>query len=398
MKIFAPWMISNLAAGATQMSFVTLLIPPFITKITGSPLRGSVVLAIIGLAALTGPAIGKFADKHKAHQWLYMTSLLGMALGFVALAVDAAVNWYSPIAGLIIGASMAAQATIGPAFIVGVGDSKTNVARKLTIYNILYPIGQVFGALVIVVGLLLGLAGQGLFWLAVDFLAISAIFSLPGLSVISKKVSTTLTANRQKVNFKKAMSSSFGLFLLAATLGAIANGAQNAQIANILPNVYGFSQVQTAAIIAIAGFLSIGALIYAGKLLQKQSSTKVYFYGATIKFVGMAAMAVVGVLTGQYLLLATSAVLVAYQGPQLTRLASPSLAARLASFAATQANGYYFATSALGAFLGSLAGGYLAQFVSYNAINLFNATLAGAAVLLIIMFLSPKNKILKEGV
>ena len=35
---FELWMVSNAAAGAAIGSFLTLLIPPFVTEVTGSPI------------------------------------------------------------------------------------------------------------------------------------------------------------------------------------------------------------------------------------------------------------------------------------------------------------------------------------------------------------------------
>lgn len=392
-RAFEAWMLSNIAAGAATMSFVVLLIPPFITRVTGSPIRAGIVLAMIGLAALAGPWIGRFADKHRAHRTIYLLSLFGMALAFVILALDSAASYYGPLAGLLLGLASAAQGTIGPAFIVGAGYPKQAVARKLTVYSLLFPVGQVAGAAAVAVGLLAGAGEELLFWVAAAFLGVLALLVWPSLGKPAARLqASSHLADRPAADPPKAkphvLFSVFGLFLLIATFGAIANNGMYSQIANILPAVYGFSASQAAGLVGLAGLLSIGAIIFAGRMMARRGSYSVYQKGSIIKWVGMSGMAIVGVLGGAHLLLAALMVLIAYQGPQLTKLASPDVAATLAPVRAAEANGYYFATSALGAFLGSLAAGALAQFVSYNAINRMNALLGGIAVLLIILFLS----------
>lgn len=52
---FEPWMISNVAIGMAIGSFLTLLVPPFITDVTGSAARVGIVFALISLAATVGP-------------------------------------------------------------------------------------------------------------------------------------------------------------------------------------------------------------------------------------------------------------------------------------------------------------------------------------------------------
>lgn len=389
-------MLSSIAAGAVMMSFVSLLIPPFITRVTGSPLRAGLVLAVIGLAALSGPWIGRFADKHRAHKQIYILSLVGFVVAFVILALDSAASYYGPLAGLIIGLSSAAQATIGASFIVGAGYSKQDTAKKLTIYSLLFPAGQVLGAAVIGIGLLLGATEIELFWLAAIFLGIFTLITWPTLNDVSKHLHNNLPAKTQQVssrkNRPKIVFSVFGLFLLAATLGAIANNGLISQVANILPNVYGFSAAQTSGVVGLAGLLSVGAIIFAGKLMAHSGSFKTYKYGAIIKWVGMSGMAIVGMIGGAHLFLATIMVLIPYQGLQITKLASPDVATKLAPVATAEANGYYFATSALGTFLGSLGAGALAQFVSYNSINQMSALLSGLAVLILVFFLTTKIK------
>ncbi len=85
MAKFESWMVSNIAAGAATLSFIVLLIPPFITQVTGSAVRAGIVLAVIGLAALTGPYIGRLADRRQSHRALY--SPFGISLCFALMTI-----------------------------------------------------------------------------------------------------------------------------------------------------------------------------------------------------------------------------------------------------------------------------------------------------------------------
>lgn len=395
-RSFQPWMISNVAAGAAQQSFMMLLIPPFITQTTGSATRSGVVLAVVGLAAITGPWIGRLADRRESHRLLYLLSIFGFSLCFLLLALDARAEVYSPIIGLLLGVSIAAQGTIGPAFIVGSGQSRKEVAEQLAMFGLSIPLGQLVGAIIVAIGLQFGLSSQGLFMLAGVSLAIAAIVTWMTINAPAERfrefaVTTTNKIKKTATN-RQIFFSAFGLFLLAATVGAIANSGLYSQVANILPAVYGFTAQQTSLVVAFAGLLSIGAIILSGSWMKQLGSLPVYVRGAAIKFVGMFGMVLVALLGGGFLLLAALMVQLAYVGPMLTRTASADISVKLAPVSSAEAAGYYLASSALGAFFGSLAAGFLADAVSFNAVNWMTAILAGVAVLILIVFLLPRTK------
>ena len=71
---FQWWMISNLGVGAGFSAFVALLVPPYITEISGSASEAGVIMAVMSLAAVMGPVLGGFADKHRAHRLIFRWS------------------------------------------------------------------------------------------------------------------------------------------------------------------------------------------------------------------------------------------------------------------------------------------------------------------------------------
>jgi predicted MFS family arabinose efflux permease len=78
-----------------------------------------------------------------------------------------------------------------------------------------------------------------------------------------------------------------------------------------------------------------------------------------------------------------------YQGNPFVRLAQPAVAVRFATIPAGAASGWVIGASAIGSFIGSVVGGFLADSVGFNAINWMAAIAAGLAVILIVFSLWP---------
>src|SRR5262245_45748158 len=121
---FEPWMLTNVAAGAVSSSFIILLVQPYITDVTGSASKAGVVFALISLAAMLGPVIGRFADTYHAHKACYALSFLGMGLGFAILALDAHSDTFHGLVAILFGVVIAAQGIIGMTMILGSGLSQ----------------------------------------------------------------------------------------------------------------------------------------------------------------------------------------------------------------------------------------------------------------------------------
>ena len=68
---------------------------------------------------------------------------------------------------------------------------------------------------------------------------------------------------------KHVLISSFGMTLLILTLSSVGNNGINAQIANILPNVYGMDQQTTSALISLAGLFNIALFVVAGRWMAR---------------------------------------------------------------------------------------------------------------------------------
>ncbi len=112
---FEWWMIANIAMGAGFSAFVALLIPPYITQTTGNAADAGVVMAIISLAAVSGPVLGGFADRYRAHRLIMSLGVLGMALAFLAFGISALSSAFFAIDAILMGLSVAAVAAVASA-------------------------------------------------------------------------------------------------------------------------------------------------------------------------------------------------------------------------------------------------------------------------------------------
>ncbi|WP_141014678.1 MFS transporter [Nocardioides sambongensis] len=372
-------MLSNVATGAATGSFLTLLLPPFVTNVTGEPWRVGVVFAVLSLAAAIGPVVGSLVDRTRTHRVAYTLSLVAMAGSYALLAVDAAVEWYSPLFGLLLGAAWAAQGTIGPALIVGAGDPADVAARRLTRFNLAYPVGVLVGAVIVAVATELAWAASSIFLVCTVVLAAAALVTWltthdVASSIRSGEAPVPARGSRDHTARSQLTGVAFAGFLVVVFVSSLGSNGLVSQLANVMPAVYGFTDTGTALLVGLAGSLNIATLLIAGRVLARTTSLEVFTAGTLVRGLGAMAMALVGLFTTPVLVLAALTMLITYQGIPIPRLAAPDLAARLAHGSPTRANGAYFAASAIGSTVGCAAAG-IAAVHSYQGV----LWIAGAA-------------------
>ena len=394
---FQWWMISFFGFGAGFQAFVSLLIPPYVTEATGNAANAGIVMAIISLAAVLGPVLGGFADKYRAHRLVLNLGMFGMALAFAAYALSAGDSLVTALDAILMGASIAAINAVAPVFILGAGLSQALQAKRLTTLNLMAPIGQVVGGALLGAAASAGWAYSQRFWLAAGFILLAAlvVFFTSGKAAERIQVAAPTAAGDEKqksTGLKQVLFSTFGVYLLILILSSIGNNGVNAQIANILPNVYGIDEATTSGLISLAGLLSIGAMFLAGAWMARSGATVDFTGGNIIRLVGVAAMALLGLVANAPLLLAAAAMQTFYFSNSFVRLAQPAVAVRFATIPAGAASGWVIGAAAIGSFVGSLLGGWLADVIGFNAINWMGALSVGAAVLLVFMVLLPAER------
>ena len=112
-------------------------------------------MAVISLAAVLGPVLGGLADKYRAHRLVMSLGVLGMAIAFAPCTRSRpTATALFALDAIVMGVSIAAVSAVAPVFVVGARLPKKLEAKRLTTYNLVAPVGQVVG------GMLLGAAAD----------------------------------------------------------------------------------------------------------------------------------------------------------------------------------------------------------------------------------------------
>lgn len=401
------WMAANFAAGAGFSAFMALLIPPYVTEVTSDASAAGAVMAVISLAAVLGPVLGTFADRHAAHRLVVTGGVFGMAVGFAMFGVASESASFFAIDAVVLGVSVAAISAVGPVFIVGVGLPKETEARRMTGYSLAMPAGQVVAGALIGWAATTGWSYSDRFWLAAAFCAALGVVTWFATAQPERTLHEVMYASgagdegeatqddteaTAKVPLKQVLWSTFGLFILVGTLSSVANNGINSQISNIMPSVYGMSEAETSTLIAVAGLLNIVLFFPAGRLMAKRGGLAVYSLGVVMRLVGALGMALIGLLADNAVLLAVAFMQILYQANPFARLAQPGVAVRFATFPPGMANGWIIAGSALGGFGGAAIGGVLADRYGFNALNWMGAAAAALSVGVLVVGLLPEAR------
>jgi predicted MFS family arabinose efflux permease len=403
-RAFEWWMISSLAIGAGYSAFVALLIPPYVTELSGNAAEAGLVMAVLSLAAILGPVIGSFADRYHAHRLALTGGVFGMALSFLMFSISAASSAFYALDAIIMGVSVAAVSAVAPVFIVGTDLSKELQAKQLTSFNVIAPIGQVLGGLLIGAAVSAGWSFSQRFLLSAAVMFVAFLITWFTSAGPAKRIKVADPSEAgpgeekpKQIGLKAVLISTFGMYLLVLTLSSVANNGINNQLANILPNVYGASPAATSTLLSIAGALNIVFFFLAGRWMGRGNPLHVQQAGHIARLVGALGLAVLGILSSAPLLLVAAFVLILYQGNPYVRLSQPVVAVRFATFPAGQASGWVIGASAIGSFVGSMLGGWLGDSVGFNAINWMAAIAAGLAVLLMFISLYATDRRLGEN-
>ncbi len=397
-KTFEWWMLSMFAIGISYSAFVSLLIPPYVTETGGDASTAGIVMGIIALGALAGPPIGSFADRYGAHRLVMVGGIAGMALSFAAYALSADNSALYALDAILMGLSVAAVSATAPVFVVGSKLDQDTEAKQMTTLQLMMPAGQLVGGLILAV--VASWAFSSRFWLGAVVVSLTFVvvwFTSGGVSErLNRAVSADAGAvdadNRTKIGLKQVLLSTFGIYFAVLVLTSVANNGVNAQIANIMPEVYGIDAKTTSALISIAGLLNILLYFPAGRWMAKKGGFTPFTVGIATRMAAGLGMGAVGMMTDNKVLLGAAFMQLMYQAAPFVRLPQAGLAVRFASFPAGQANGWVIAASALGSFVGALLGGFLAKEFGYNSVNWMAAIAGAGSFATLFIWLRPAEK------
>jgi MFS family permease len=396
-------MLSMFALGISYSAFVSLLIPPYVSDSGGDASTAGIVMAIIALGALGGPPIGSFADRYSAHRIVMVGGIAGMALSFAAYALSADNSALYALDAILMGVSVAAVSATAPVFIVGAKLDQQTEAKQMTTLQLMMPAGQLIGGLI-----LAGITGWSFanrFWLGAGIVALSFVIVWLTTADVSQRLKLAMAQDattepdggRKKIGLKQVLLSTFGIYFAVLVFTSIASNGVNAQIANIMPEVYGIDAKTTSALISLAGLLNIVLYFPAGRWMARKGPFPPFMAGVVGRMIAGLGMGAVGLMTDNRALIGAAFMQLMYQAAPFVRLPQSGLAVRFATFPAGQASGWVIAGSAVGSFVGSLLGGYLADAFGYNAVNWMAAAAGAGAALILFMWLRPAEKRMRIG-
>ena len=401
-KTFEWWMLSMFTIGISYSAFVSLLIPPYVTETGGDASTVGVVMGIIALGALAGPPIGSFADRYSAHRLVMVGGIAGMALSFGAYALSADNAALYALDAILMGFSVAAVSATAPVFVVGSKLDQATEAKQMTTLQLMMPAGQLVGGLLLAAVAAWSFSNR--FWLGAAVAALSFVIvwlTSRGVSerlkrATSQEDSSGDAHDRKKIGLKQVLLSTFGIYFAVLVLTSVASNGVNAQIANIMPNVYGIDAKATSALISLAGLINIVLYFPVGRWMARKGPFSPFMTGVAARMMAGLGMGAVGLMTDNKVLLGAAFMQLMYQAAPFVRLPQAGLAVRFASFPAGQANGWVIAASALGSFVGALLGGYLAKEFGYNSINWMAAVAGAGSFAILFIWLRPANNTLRS--
>jgi hypothetical protein len=287
-------------------------------------------------------------------------------------------------------------------FIVGAKLDQKTEAKQMTTLQLMMPAGQLVGGLMLAVVTSWSFANR--FWLGAGIVTLAFVvvwFTTGNVSrrlklAMGPETGSGIEGQRKKIGLKQVLLSTFGIYFAVLVFTSIASNGVNAQIANIMPNVYGIDAKTTSALISLAGLLNIVLYFPAGRWMARKGPFPPFMAGVVGRMVAGLGMGAVGLMTDNKALLGAAFMQLMYQTAPFVRLSQPGLAVRFATFPAGQASGWVIAGSALGSFVGSLLGGYLADAFGYNAVNWMAAAAGAGAALILFMWLRPAEKRMRE--
>ena len=372
---FELWMLAHFALGMAQITLFPVIIIRYVTDVTGNAANAGILIAIVGLAALIAPLVGRLADQYMAHRLVLFLGLLAMGLGFIGFALDVPTLVYA-LSALVFGIGIATVTTLGPAIIVGSPFSREVIAKKLTAYNILFPAGQLVGGIIMVI--IAGLSYPNQSWVAFGVLILLAFIVWFSSGKAASRVVKRAEAQpepvpgiQQAAKRPKIFTPSFSVLLIMLVVGGLGFTTIVGQVANVMNFSFGMAERTTSAVLSIVGLVNMGMYVVAGRWLLRSGGLAT-FRGAYFMHVGgLIGLTVASFFTPIAIFIPALFLFIFYLGEPFGRIPQPVLGVRYSTMEATTANGWIVGAISSSAFLAGIISGFLAQAISFNAILYF---------------------------
>jgi MFS family permease len=315
---FEWWMTSNLALGLAFNCLLPVLLPSYVLSAGGSPTDVWVAMAMAGLFALLGPAIGRGAGRRRAHRAAQVLGMLGMTSGLLILALSPGDSVSIVLAIAVMGIGAAAVTVAAPTFILGTDLPARIQSRQLTWLQLNLDLGKIVG------GLLLSVMAAEKLSFHAQFLAGGLVMGLLGMLVWASSRYAASRIRRPEVDLRAAsehsntvvpwrtlLMSLFGVPVIAQLLGSET-----------------FVEVQISTMLAMSGLVGIGLYFLVGRWMHRSGPALVWAIGHILRGVSGLALGVLGLLRGMPYLVVLAAFLMLESAPAVVWIVQARSAAR----------------------------------------------------------------------
>lgn len=376
------WMLAQGAMGFVGVGGMMFLIPLYVVEQGGSPSDAGAVMALAGALALTGPAIGGWADRFLAHRAMQLLSL-GL-LSAAALAFSFAreeLTWL--VAAALLGLGMAGLSVINATFVVGAGLPEKQQSGKLALLQLSTPSGQVLGLAAV----------AGLTAMSVDlsslFLILAAVGAL--LTVVVAAVNGPAAArvgapaSRQDarpgstgaVSLRALLFSPFGYTLAATALIVVAGQGLESQYPNYMQDTFAIDPTVSASALSVMVLVSIPLYYVVGRWTARSGPGLPLVISALMRAGAGVGLLLLPADSGGAALLVFALVMLAYP---LLDLSSATLAGRTSPIGAGAGQGAVGAAMALGTLVAAVIAGWIAQQFGFPTLAWIAAVAGGIAL------------------
>lgn len=326
---FEWWMTSNLALGLVFNCFLPVLLPSYVLSTRGSPTDVWVAMAMAGLFALLGPAIGRFAGRRRALRVAQALGMLGMAGGLLMLALSPGDSVSIVLAIAVMGLGAAAVTVAAPTFILGSDLPARIQSRQLTWLQLNLDLGKIVGGLLLAVMAAQQFSFRAQFWVGGLVMGLLAMLVWTTSRYAANRIcrpEVDLTAASAQsehahavVPWKTLLLSLFGVPVVAQLMGSMT-----------------VAEAQISMMLALSGFVGIGLYFLVGRWMHRSGPSLVWAVGHTLRGVGGLALGVLGLLRGMPYLVVLAAFLMLESAPAVAWLAQARPARRSRSVAVSQ--------------------------------------------------------------
>ncbi|MFY9806235.1 MAG: MFS transporter [Pseudonocardiaceae bacterium] len=318
---FEWWMTSNLALGLAFNCFLPVLLPSYVLTAGGTATDVWVAMAMAGLFALLGPAIGRVATRRRAHRSVQVLGMTGMAIGLLVLALSHGDSLPIVLAIAVMGIGAAAVAVAAPALILASDLPADFQTRQLTWLQLNLDLGKIVG------GLLLGAMAAQKLSFGVQFRVGGLVLAL--LGVLVWKASRCVTGriqqpdqnemnpivtgqSRTAVPWRTLLLSLFGVPVVAQLLGGMT-----------------MMEAQTSTMLAVSGLVGMGLYLLAGRWMTRSNPGLVWATGHVLRGAGGVVLGALGLARGMPHLVVLAAFLMLESIPAIAWIVQTRAAAHL---------------------------------------------------------------------